>query len=96
MVERRTNSAPQKSTGRTRMANNTSNGVMHELRRLNNRSDETGDKMADFIRRQMNGEQPDPSEFTAILEKRSTTHDAMRAQFKLLEKPLKTVLQDVK
>jgi len=73
-----------------------SNPVMQNIRHLSSRFDEAGDGMADFIRRQMGGEQPDPEEFTALFQKQATTRDAMSAQFKLLEKPLKTVLQETK
>jgi hypothetical protein len=72
------------------------NQVMNGLRRLNNKFDETGEQMADFLKRQAAGEKPDPNEFTALLEKRAVTHDAMAAQFKLYEKPLKTVLQETR
>ena len=72
------------------------NHVIHSLRRLSNRSDAVGDEMADFARRQANGEQPNPDEFMKLLQLRSTTHDAMTAQFKLIEKPMKTVLQETR
>jgi hypothetical protein len=77
------------------MADNHSQ-VMNSLRRLNNRSEAAGEEMADFVRRQAAGEKPDPNEFTALLQKRSTSHDAMAAQFKLFEKPMKTVLNETK
>lgn len=77
------------------MSNNL-NQVMQGLRRLNNRSDETADQMENFLRRQADGERPNPDEFTRLLEQRSVTHSAMAAQFKLVEKPMKTVLQETK
>jgi hypothetical protein len=52
--------------------------------------------MNDFMRRQANGEQPDPAEFMSILTKRSVVHDAMQAQSKLYEKPMQTVLNETK
>ncbi len=73
-----------------------SNAMIQSLRHLNNRSEQTGQQMADFARRQTEGEQPDPAEFTALLQQRSVTHDAMSAQLKLLEKPIRTVLQETK
>lgn len=72
------------------------NHVMQAIRRLSGRNDATGEQMDDFARRQANGEQPDPNEFTQLLQLRSTTQDAMAAQFKLVEKPLRTVLQEAK
>jgi hypothetical protein len=73
-----------------------SSQMIQSLRRLSNRSDETAEQMADFARRQTGGEQPDPAEFGALLRQRSVTHDVMSAQLKLLEKPLRTVLQETK
>ena len=70
--------------------------VLRGLRRLNNQSEDTAEQMNDFARRQAAGEKPDPDEFMALLKQRSTTHDAMAAQFKLFEKPLKTVLNETK
>ena len=70
--------------------------VIGALRRLSSRYDTAGDQMTDFLRRQTEGEEPDPDEFTKLLEHRSVTSDAMSAQFKLIEKPIKTVLQESK
>jgi hypothetical protein len=50
--------------------------------------------MHEFYRRQISGEQPNPTEFTRLLEQQSLTHSAMTAQFSLLQKPLKTVLNE--
>lgn len=72
------------------------NHVINGLRRLSSKFDATAEEMADFLKRQAAGEKPDPNEFAALLEKRSVTHDAMAAQFKLYEKPLKTVLQETR
>lgn len=77
------------------MSNNTSNALQN-LRRLNGKFDEAGEQMAKFYERQMKGENPDPQEFASLLEKRSITQSAMSAQFKLFEKPMKTVLQETK
>lgn len=72
------------------------NHVINALRRLSNKYDAAAEEMTDFNRRQMAGEKPDPNEFVALLKKRAVTQDAMTAQFKLYEKPLKTVLQETK
>ncbi len=73
-----------------------SDSTLQALRHLNKRSEQTAEQMADFTRRQSEGERPDPNEFTALLERRSVTHDAMAAQLKLFDKPLRTVLQETK
>ena len=66
------------------------------LRRMNNKYDDAGDSMRDFMDRQMNGETPNPDEFMHLLEKRIVAKDALQAQFKLYEKPMKTVLNETK
>jgi len=66
------------------------------LRRLTHKFDAVGDQLNDFHRRFAQGENPDPSEFMKLLEKRSHTQMAMQAQFKLYEKPLKTVLNETR
>jgi hypothetical protein len=73
-----------------------SNQTINALRRYNARDDQTGDQMNDFLQRQANGEKPNPNEFMDMLQKRAAIHDAMQAQFKLYEKPIKTVLNDAK
>ncbi|NRR30403.1 hypothetical protein HSX11_09385 [Oxalobacteraceae bacterium] len=73
-----------------------SDSTLQALRHMNQRSEQASEQMADFNRRQTEGERPDPNEFTALLEQRSVTHDAMAAQFKLFDKPLRTVLQETK
>ena len=70
------------------------NQTINALRRLSNRSDAADDEMNAFMQRQASGEKPDPAEFSAILTKRSVVHDAMEAQFKLNDKPLKTALSE--
>lgn len=72
------------------------NHALNNLRRLTGKYDEAGEQMTDFFERQGRGEKPDPKEFAALLEKRSITHSAMSAQFKLYEKPMRTVLQETK
>lgn len=80
------------------MADNYSNSnpAMSALRRLNDKFDAQGDQMNDFMARQAQGENPDPAAFMKLLEQRSTTSEALQAQFKLHEKPLKTVLNETK
>jgi hypothetical protein len=72
------------------------NPVLQSLRSLTKKFDSSTDGIADFQRRQTNGEQPDPQEFTRLLEQQSITHSAMSAQFSLLQKPLKTVLSETR
>lgn len=74
------------------MTNSTLNG----LRRLNAKYEQAGEGMNDFVNREMNGEKPDSHEFMKLLEQRSIAKDAMQAQFKLFEKPMKTVLGETK
>lgn len=77
------------------MANN-SNPVLQSLRGLNRKYEDVTEQVNNFQRRQTNGEQPDPAEFGKLLAKQSVTHSAMAAQFNLLQKPLKTVLNETK
>jgi hypothetical protein len=70
------------------------NPVLQSLHALTKKFDNNTSSIADFQRRQTNGEQPNPEEFTRLLEKQSVTHSAMNAQFSLLQKPLKTVLNE--
>lgn len=72
------------------------NPALSELRRLNTRYDELGAQITDFNQRQVDGEDPDPDAFMHLLDQRSSTQLAMQAQFKLYEKPLKTVLNETK
>jgi hypothetical protein len=70
------------------------NPVVQSLHRLDRKFEGIGDQMHEFYRRQISGEQPNPTEFTRLLEQQSLTHSAMTAQFSLLQKPLKTVLNE--
>ncbi|KQZ44733.1 hypothetical protein [Duganella sp. Root1480D1] len=72
------------------------NPVVQSLHRLDRKFEDIGDQMHEFYRRQANGEKPNPTEFTRLLEQQSLTHSAMTAQFNLLQKPLKTVLNESK
>ncbi|MGZ5858993.1 MAG: hypothetical protein ACXWJK_17325 [Burkholderiaceae bacterium] len=76
------------------MSDNSS--AMCALRRLNTQFDSQAAQINNFNQRQANGENPDPQQFMKLLEARSVTKEAMEAQFKLREKPLKTVLNETK
>ncbi len=75
---------------------NSNNQTMLALRRLNGKFDEQGTQMNDFMQRQAHGENPDPALFSKLLDQHSVTSAAMQAQFKLYEKPLKTVMNEMK
>lgn len=64
------------------------------LRHMDRKLDATNDRLDDFMQAQAAGEKPDPAAFTAMLEQRMTVQQAMQAQLKLHEKPLKTVLTE--
>lgn len=72
------------------------NPVLQSLRHLTQRYDDLGDKLSDLNRRQADGEHPDPTEFVDLLKKQSVVHSALNAQFGMLQKPLKTVLNESK
>lgn len=72
------------------------NPVLQNLRHLNQKFDDIGNQLNDFNRRQADGEMPDPAQFVDLLQKQSVTRTAMVAQFNLLQKPLKTVLNESK
>ena len=73
-----------------------SNPAYQAIHRLNNKFDDIGEQMKDFQARQASGETPDPEEFAKLLEVQSVTKSAMNAQIGLLQKPLKTVLNESK
>ncbi len=72
------------------------NQTTFALRRLTQRFDGTGEQINDFLRRQAHGEPVDPQQFMKLMELRSHAQQAMQAQFKLHEKPLKTVLNETR
>lgn len=72
------------------------NPTIEALRHLDSRHTETLDKIDDFMRRQTNGENPDPAEFVRLLKINATTSVAMEEQFQLNDKPLKTVLAETR
>lgn len=73
-----------------------SNPVLQNLRHMDKKFDEIGQKINDFNRQQADGDMPDPEKFMDLLQKQSITKSAMNAQFNLLQKPLKTVLNETK
>ncbi|BEV15657.1 hypothetical protein HBDW_24450 [Herbaspirillum sp. DW155] len=73
-----------------------SNPVLQNLRHMDKKFDEISQKINDFNRQQVDGEMPDPAAFMDLLQKQSVTKSAMSAQFNLLQKPLKTVLNETK
>lgn len=70
------------------------NDINQAMRRLNNRYDNANEGLDDYYQRQMHGEDVDAAEFFALVQQRATSQEAMEAQFKLQEKPLKTVLSE--
>lgn len=72
------------------------NPVLGSLRHLNKKFETNAEQINDFSRRQTNGENPDPEEFTKLMQTQATTKTALTAQFNLLQKPLKTVLNETK
>lgn len=73
-----------------------SNPVLKNLRQLDRKFDEIGRQINDFNRQQADGEMPDPAAFMDLLKRQSVTKSAMNAQFNLLQKPLKTVLNETR
>lgn len=67
---------------------------VNQLRRLDGKLDGANARINDFMQAQAAGEEPDPAAFTAVLAQRMTVQQAMQAQFKLHDKPLKTVLTE--
>jgi hypothetical protein len=72
----------------------TTSPSLEPLRRGHQKIDEVNGQISDFMQAQAGGEKPDPAAFTALLEKRMTVQQAMQAQLKLHEKPLKSVLAE--
>ena len=68
--------------------------IKHNMRRLSTRYDNANEGLDDFYQRQMHGEETDAAEFFALVQQRATSQQAMEAQFKLQEKPIKTVLSE--
>ena len=66
------------------------------IRRLDRKMDAANGRIEDFMGAQAAGEEPDPAAFTAMLEQRMMVEQAMQAQLKLHEKPLKTVLTETR
>ncbi len=74
--------------------NDTNLAALRDLSRLNRQDDKNADQMEDFMRRQADGEQPDPAEFSRLMEKSWAIRNVMLAQSLLHEKPMKTVLTE--
>lgn len=70
--------------------------TFQNLRRFDGKLDSINHEINDFMRAQAAGEAPDPEQFSQLIERRMTTQQAMQAQFKLNEKPLKTVLNETR
>ncbi|GAA4026146.1 hypothetical protein [Actimicrobium antarcticum] len=70
------------------------NDVNPVLRRLNTRYDDANEKLDHHFDSAMHGEEPDPAEFFALIQKRQITQQAMDATLKLHEKAKKTVMSE--
>lgn len=70
------------------------NPTLHSLRRLHGRYEDIGDGLKDFMVAQASGENPDPERFASLLASQSVTKSVMQAQFSVLQKPLKVVLNE--
>jgi len=73
------------------MANST---TIPTLRRMDSKVDAINEEVEGVMEDQASGGNPDPTEFMQLMEKRMNAQQAMQAQFKLNEKPLKTVLNE--
>lgn len=70
------------------------NPVLEPLRRGEQKIDQINGQITDFMQAQAGGEKPDPGAFAQLLEKRMTVQQALQAQLKLHEKPLKSVMSE--
>jgi hypothetical protein len=66
------------------------------LRRLGKRYDGANEQIDNYIESSMRGEEPDPSEFFALMQKRQISQQAMEAQMKLHEKGKKAAMNEAK
>ncbi|MEC5218488.1 hypothetical protein RCH09_003459 [Actimicrobium sp. GrIS 1.19] len=66
------------------------------IHRLNRTYENASEDIDHYIEGQMHGEPADPAAFFALVEQRQTTFQAMEARVKLDEKPVKTVLAEVR
>ncbi|PFH10299.1 hypothetical protein BCF11_2717 [Collimonas sp. PA-H2] len=64
------------------------------LRHLSSKLDSCNQQLDGYMQDQANGAQVDGAEFLKMIEQRTVTQQAMEAQLKLKEKPLRTVLSD--
>jgi hypothetical protein len=70
--------------------------VVKSLRHLHQKMEGIGTDLHNFMDRQAHGAAPDPEEFVKLLKAQSVTKSAMSAQFNLLQKPFKIVLNEAK
>lgn len=70
--------------------------TMSTLRRMDSKVDSINNEVDELMEGNTTGENADPTEFMQLMEKRVTAQQAMQAQFKLNEKPLKTVLNETR
>lgn len=66
------------------------------LRRLGQRYDGVNEQLDNYFESGMRGEEPDPSQFFALLQKRQVSQQAMEATMKLHEKGKKAALNESK
>ncbi|MFT5014497.1 MAG: hypothetical protein ACI9ZF_000003 [Bradyrhizobium sp.] len=66
------------------------------LRRLGQRYDGANERLDNYFESGMRGEEPDPSQFFALLQKRQVTQQAMEAELKLHEKAKKAAMNEAK
>jgi hypothetical protein len=66
------------------------------LRRLGQRYDGANEQLDNYIEGSMRGEEPDPAQFFALMQKRQVSQQAMEAQLKLHEKGKKAAMNEAK
>lgn len=66
------------------------------LRRLGKRYDHAKEQLDNYFERSFHGEDTDPAQFMALVQKSTVTLQAMEAQLKLHEKGKNTAMNDVK
>ena len=70
--------------------------TLNILRHLDHKFNETDAKMDEFMELQVQGEEPDPAEFMQLVERQMIVQKVMSAQLQLNEKPVRTVLSEVR
>jgi hypothetical protein len=66
------------------------------LRRLGQRYDGANEQLDNYMEGSMRGEEPDPAQFFALMQKRQVSQQAMEAQLKLHEKGKKAAMNEAK